>query len=822
MKKSLLFLFWLIKGYILFYLLAPLPTMAQLVPDSTLPKNSKITTQDNTSIINGGTRAGSNLFHSFDQFSIPTGSTAYFNNDINVQNIFSRVTGRSASSIDGLIKANGTANLFLLNPNGFIFGPNAQLNLGGSFLGSTAINLKFADGTEFSTTTPQSTPLLTVNVPIGLGFSSNPGQIRVQGSGHNLKSLGFLPITSSSSRGLQVQPGNTLALVGGDVVSEGGSLTAQGGQIELGSVSSGSVSINSTIKGWSLGYESVPAFKDIQLSQKSLLDANGFGSGSIQVQGAHVSLVNGSVILIQNQGIQPSGSLKVNASESLELSGVSSDGSISSILRTEAVGSGNGGDIVISTKNLVVQEGAAIAARTYSSAIGGNVDIKVLDSTKVLGFSSFNPLVASNISTRTSATGSAGKITISTGRLAAVNGGFVASTTLGTGAGGNVSVNATDSVELFNTDSSIAVGSDLAATTFNAGNAGSLTINTSRLIVGDGTAVNSSTVGSGSSNSVTINAPGFVEIIGTGTVSSSAVTANTATQRLFGSPPAPSGFSGKVIINTGRLSLTDGGTASVRNEGLGDAGSLTVNAGSINLDNQSSITAATTSGEGGNIFLRSQNLQLKNNSFITAAAGGSGSGGNIDIDTDTLAALENSSIIANAFEGRGGNITINTQGLFFSPDSTIDASSKLGIDGIVQINSPYLELSKAAASTPSEPENPKVASVCRGESGKAASSLVNAGTGGIPASPSDPLSSSSGWHDNSISTQESSNSQEFAPSTEAKPVQELVEAQGWKWNPDGTLSTTLEPEPGGVVPYGSLTTPPCQQATQAPRASHSK
>ncbi|MBG1269841.1 filamentous hemagglutinin N-terminal domain-containing protein [Nostoc sp. WHI] len=155
--------------------------LAQIVRDRTLGSESSVVTPETpgspVDVISGGATRGKNLFHSFEQFSVPTGATAFFKNATEIQNIISRVTGSSISNIDGLIKTNDAANLFLLNPNGIIFGRNARLDIRGSFLASTASSFKFADGLEFSAKAPENIPLLTINVPIGLQFGGNPGSI---------------------------------------------------------------------------------------------------------------------------------------------------------------------------------------------------------------------------------------------------------------------------------------------------------------------------------------------------------------------------------------------------------------------------------------------------------------------------------------------------------------------------------------------------------------------------------------------------------------------------------------------------------------------
>jgi len=129
------------------------PCQAQVVPDITLPIASKVRVSENTLIITNGTQRGGNLFHSFREFSLQSGQIAHFESAGDVTNIITRITGNNISNIDGSIEVRGMANLFFLNPNGIVFGKNAQLDLRGSFIATTACSIEFADKTQFGTAT---------------------------------------------------------------------------------------------------------------------------------------------------------------------------------------------------------------------------------------------------------------------------------------------------------------------------------------------------------------------------------------------------------------------------------------------------------------------------------------------------------------------------------------------------------------------------------------------------------------------------------------------------------------------------------------------
>lgn len=201
-------------------------TLAQVVPDNTLGSGrSRVTPIDQQNDrIDGGVLRGANLFHSFQDFGVEANRGVQFSNPTGVENIFSRVTGNTPSNIYGTLGVQGNANLFLLNPNGILFGPNARLDLRGSFVASTADSFVFPDGSQFSATNPTAPPLLEINVqaPIGLQFAGEqPGLIVNSGN-------------------LQVDPGQNLALAGGTVVSTG-ELSAPGGDIAVVTVQSNGV-----------------------------------------------------------------------------------------------------------------------------------------------------------------------------------------------------------------------------------------------------------------------------------------------------------------------------------------------------------------------------------------------------------------------------------------------------------------------------------------------------------------------------------------------------------------------------------------------------
>ena len=700
----------------LFWSSFPSVALAQVQEDGTT--NTLVTTSGNTFVINGGTKLDGNLFHSFSEFSLPTNTEAFFNNLSTVDRVMIRVTGDSISHIDGLLKTNDSASLLIINPNGIVFGPNASLNIGGSFFASTADSVVFDDGSTFSATNPQAPPLLAVNIPIGLQFRDNPGQILVQSNGHNVSAsiaLG-LPFTiNNQSTGLQVPSGQTLALVGGDVNLEGGILRAESGKIELGSVSSGRVNLNQTSQGWRLDYGNASGFQNVSLSQKALADASGSGGGSIQVQGANVSLTDGSLLFIEHQGTQVGNSISINASESLKFIGSTSSpiGLVPSgaVNQTSAVG--NGGEIKILTQRLLFEEGGAIIAFTFNEGRSGDIIVNASESIQSLG--SLGEDNQSGIFNQTFGSGQGGDINVSTKDFAAINGGAILTQTNGSGSSGNVIVTAAESIEVIGDVPDSSLLTTISASTAGFGNAGTLTINTKRLVVREGATIVVSTFAQGDAGTLIVNASESVELSGQASstpfnptiLGSFALITPESFRDFFGLPDEPSGATGSVTINTPRLTIIDGANVNISHEGSqGSAGNLEINTESVFLDNQGNISATTQTGTGGNILLNVQDLlQLRNNSFISANAGGMGNGGNINLNTNTLQ-VNNSNLSASTQSGRAGNLTIKAaESIQLSGVGSLSVeATQGGTAGNLTVETGQMSVSDRAKVTVSSPE----------------------------------------------------------------------------------------------------------------------
>ncbi|WP_442941284.1 two-partner secretion domain-containing protein [Nostoc sp.] len=788
-----------------------LPAIAQVTSDGTT--NTIVNQSGNNFTILNGIEKGNNLFHSFSNFSVPTGGSAFFNNAADVQNIFSRITGGTVSNIDGLIQANGNANLFLLNPNGIIFGANARLNIGGSFIGTTANSIKFADGVEFSAVNPQAKPLLSINVPIGLQMGNNSAPIKAQGAGYT--NSGYFITRLPDSTELQVKPGKTLALVGGNLQLNGFMLTAPQGQVELGSTSGiGQVNLIPNSRGYTLGYDNGQTFGDIQLAQKSLLDVSGVNAGSVELEGRNIRFTDASLVLAQNYGNLPGGDIRLQASAVIDIIGTTSDASLSSGVRSEAFGIGASGNIDVVAQKLTLQQGGVLNNITQGNAPSGNIQINA-KTIEVSGFSLINPTAVSNggvsnVSTASDGSGIAGDVFVNGDSLLISDGASLSSVTFGSGSSGKVTIHNKNTTVMgenpFGVYSSILVG------TFATGDTKDLILDTGKLQILDGGTVGSSAYFVGNGGNVSINASEAIAISGgsrnnNSSINSSAVRLNPQLRQFFGLQDILSANAGNLSITTPNLILTNGGTVSVTSQGSGNGGILNITADRIQLKNQGLIQAQTESGNGGDIRLQVGNLLfLRDNSQITSTAGGNGNGGNIKINAPIIIGLNNSDIIANAVQGKGGNIQITTQGIIglkyrpqLTPENDITASSQFGVNGTVQVNNIGVDPNSGLVELPANviDQSQQIATGCADNQG---SRFVATGRGGVPQNPLQQVGSDvydglrlRTWSDIRNLTAYRKTQKVQAQMPESPEV--LVQASSWHRNAQGKIELVADKSP---------------------------
>ena len=659
------------------------PASAQIVPDNSLGIESSIVTpQDAISdLIEGGAIRDNNLFHSFSEFNINDGARVDFANPDGIANILTRVTGNNLSEIFGTLGVTGEANLFLLNPNGIIFGENASSDISGSFLATTADSYIFENGFSYSASNPEVPPLLTINIPIGLQFGDRAESIVNQS---------FYSNDFDEFVGLEVAPAENITFLGGDILFEGGMVTAPNGFIEIGSVAPNNlVGIIPTENNWTLDYTSVNSFQDIELTQAASISSSGDGAGQINIQGNNLNVLESSAIAASNFGEQDGGSLTINAQESVIVDGTDDDG-FSSYITTDLYDVGQGANLTINSKTLQVTDGAYVSADIYGAGDGGDLIIRASNSVSIIGvedgFDSF-------ISTDVLDSGNAGDLTIETQNLTVQEPAYISSDilifgdVLDLGDGGDVTIKASDSVELDGYYSLLSASSLLFSDipleelnlTPNSANSGNLSIEADTLLVTDGAAIfvdtnaigdggnleinvrrlqatdgisqiATATWGSGNAGDLIIRASESIEISGTGLAADLAQDGadDVFSSGLFASvEPGATGNGGNLIIETGDLSVSDGGKIVVNTLGEGDAGNISIRANNIEV--QDTVVDLTDTRSGINSSVEPQGI---------------GNGGRVDIITNNLSLIDGGSIAADAWgEGNAGTINIQAQNI---------------------------------------------------------------------------------------------------------------------------------------------------------------
>ncbi|MEB3278518.1 MAG: filamentous hemagglutinin N-terminal domain-containing protein [Lyngbya sp.] len=739
----------LFAGLITFSSIIPvLPTQAQIVPDNSLGTENSVVTPNvnirgiNSDRIDGGAVRGGNLFHSFQEFNVEVGRGAYFSNPDNIINILTRVTGGNISQILGTLGVLGNANLFLINPNGIVFGPNARLDVGGSFFASTADGILFENGFEFAASNPEAPPLLTINIPIGLNIRENPGTIvnqaapqLVRPDGNPLRNdAGFL-----ISQGLNVPQNQTLALVGGDVLFDEGFAISPGSRIQLGGLSEpGIIQINPDM---TLTFPDNIQRGNIALTNESQINVRGNGGGDVNINARNVEISGDSVIRVGiDEGLgfleAKTGDININAQENILLTGASS--SITN--RINLGGTGLSGNINITANSLSINGGAFISTSILGNGNAGNINVQAA-SVEIAGTSPDgefpSALIAGGSET---GIGNGGNITIETGQFRLTEGGEILNSSFGQGNAGSTSIFATDLVELSNSNIFSIIGENAV------GNGGDIQIETGQFRLIEGAEIQSTTFGEGNSGSISIFATDSVELANSnilmeveaipvgdgGNINIEAPQIYLENSIVSGEVFGKSNI-GNITINTGTLVLRDGADIrlDVNPEATGSTGNIIVNASeSVDIIGVSPTglrsrinTRTFGNGNAGSVIINTPRLAVRNGGTIFASSFNTGQAGDIiinasesvevsggspvqfDLDSvefvlepsinpeDITASFSNISTTSSLLEGSAGSVFITTNKLTIREGGQIGTSALgRGSSGLVEVKANEVEI----------------------------------------------------------------------------------------------------------------------------------
>jgi filamentous hemagglutinin family protein len=672
---------------------------------------------------NLGRQVGGNLFQSFSQFDLTNAQSATFTGPANVQNILSRVTSGSPSSIDGAVNSQiQGANLFFLNPAGVMFGQNAQINVTGSFAVSTANYLKLADGGKFNTSLG-GTDVLTSAPVSAFGFLNDaPAPVAIAGK----NSFGFFQIIPGPAF-VTLSAEKSLSIVSGGIDINGSYINGAGSGVNLISVkSAGEAQLDITKLNGAIDVAQFNTMGDIRLTGFSMIDTSGPGGGPVSMYAGNI-LLDHSVLSSNTSESVPGGGINIVARADFE---VNSDNSFPVNISTATTGSGKAGDINVTAESITLN-GGKMSSGTFGTELnsgdGGDIHLTAatvtLDNEAILSATasgagnSGNVTIAADtlqannsfhaLDTSTEGSGKGGNISVTAGSVTLDSARFLARTTSGAGNGGTISVMA-------NTLTLIGAGERQASfdtRTLSRGMGGNINVMATSLIL-DGGAFMTDTLGTGNGGNINVTAESVsldnnaaISAASGGSGDGGTVNMMTNVLQLDSAVIRTTAFStgagGSVNVTAGKLQVTDRGKIASSTNASGNAGDVLVNATSMIIDGtggklgETGIFArsprgiAGSAGKGGSVAVSGNQLLLENRGAISASSSNAASAGSVQLTLEALTVESDSSISsANTGSGPAGGVIVSTSGpVTLKHHSKISTSSNRAKGGDINLSS---------------------------------------------------------------------------------------------------------------------------------------
>jgi filamentous hemagglutinin family protein len=631
-----------------------------------------------------GQLSGNNLFHSFQRFGVGAGDAAVFTtNTASLQNVISRVSGSSASQINGLLLLksdhNAKPNFFFINPAGVTFGAGAQVDVPAAFHVSTADRLKFGDGTMLVAGAGADSTL-SMAPPEAFGFLGNRQAAAVKFN--NLSAGGAGGGTGGGAGGgagsgrlkIALASGATFGISGGSVQLASVDIAVPAGTVRVAATGSAAVEVPTTR---AVG---IPLAGAIDAANSTLTTT---GVGAIQLAGGQVTLRNGAS-LSGNAGrvnvVADSLSLDGAAKVSTPATAPDDIGSVTinvnrfSLLGGSQITSSSTGNQQTAGSDAITIQGLGGAGSSAQSVLLSGSDSSISTATDGVKPGGNIRIAAQRIRVEQLATitvgttgqGSAGNIAMAGDSLAVVSGGRIEASTSAAGNGGSIVVTASGDVTVsgVSTDSQTRSGlfAKTQSPTTGGGGGGAGGGGTGGGSSGGGTGGGTGTSGGTSGGGTSGGTGGAGTGGGSSGGSGAGTTGGGGTGGGGSTAAATPGNAGNITIAAKNLLLTDGAQIDSSTTSGGIGGSVTISATeSITVAGSSTrLTSDATrgNGKGGSIALVARNITVRDAASVTAATGGKGDAGSIALTAFDQLLLQSGGTVTTSTSGSGAGGTI--------------------------------------------------------------------------------------------------------------------------------------------------------------------